>query len=626
MDNKKGHFHVVNLTHYEPPLISESAKEDWITYGENNDYFTWLIERYINSPTNNAVINNIVKLIYGKGLKASDSAKKPNDYAQMVTLFKKDCIKQLISDLKMLGQCAIQVIYSKDRESILEAYHIPIQLLRAEKCNEDGEIEAYYYSNDWSDVKKYPPKRIPAFGCSKEDTEIYYIKPYAPNLKYYSYVDYQGALPYCVLEEEIANYLINETQNSFSGTKILNFNNGVPSEEEREAISRDVTNKLTGAKGKRLIVAFNHDETTKTTIDDVSLNDAPSHYEYLSDESMRKVLLGHNVTSPLLFGVATSNGFGSNADELKNSFILFNNLVIKPYQNIIIDALENILAYNEVNLNLYFETLKPLEFTDHMGEVVDEEVGEVDLKSPCWDGYEQIGFKIKDGKKVPNCVPIKASKQEANKLDLQKYGHKADREWVLIDQFDVDLDKEDDIDLEIQMAQENANKEIESYKLSKNKKKSKLQKIRDILLDSTPSEVSELDWVVNGFYFITRYKYTELRPHSDSREFCEEMMSADLLYRKEDIDQMSRDGVNGQFAEKGKSSYDILRFKGGVNCYHMWKRQIFIGLDTGTPLDPESREAQQISIYKARKYGYNLKDPKGTAIAPIEMPNQARIN
>ena len=27
-------------------------------------------------------------------------------------------------------------------------------------------------------------------------------------------------------------------------------------------------------------------------------------------------------------------------------------------------------------------------------------------KSPCWDGYEQIGMKVKDGKEVPNCVPI----------------------------------------------------------------------------------------------------------------------------------------------------------------------------------------------------------------------------
>jgi hypothetical protein len=30
-----------------------------------------------------------------------------------------------------------------------------------------------------------------------------------------------------------------------------------------------------------------------------------------------------------------------------------------------------------------------------------------DLKKPCWKGYEQIGTKMKNGRKVPNCVPIK---------------------------------------------------------------------------------------------------------------------------------------------------------------------------------------------------------------------------
>ena len=28
-----------------------------------------------------------------------------------------------------------------------------------------------------------------------------------------------------------------------------------------------------------------------------------------------------------------------------------------------------------------------------------------ELKKPCWDGYEMIGFKMKNGRKVPNCVP-----------------------------------------------------------------------------------------------------------------------------------------------------------------------------------------------------------------------------
>ena len=36
-----------------------------------------------------------------------------------------------------------------------------------------------------------------------------------------------------------------------------------------------------------------------------------------------------------------------------------------------------------------------------------KELGEIDLKKPCQAGYEMIGMKIKDGRLVPNCVPIK---------------------------------------------------------------------------------------------------------------------------------------------------------------------------------------------------------------------------
>tara|TARA_R100001443_G_scaffold116667_2_gene137945 strand:- start:8221 stop:9408 length:1188 start_codon:yes stop_codon:yes gene_type:complete len=44
-----------------------------------------------------------------------------------------------------------------------------------------------------------------------------------------------------------------------------------------------------------------------------------------------------------------------------------------------------------------------------------EEIPTIDLKKPCWKGYEQKGFKTKYGKKVPNCVKIK------NATELESY-------------------------------------------------------------------------------------------------------------------------------------------------------------------------------------------------------------
>ena len=39
---------------------------------------------------------------------------------------------------------------------------------------------------------------------------------------------------------------------------------------------------------------------------------------------------------------------------------------------------------------------------------------------PCWDGYTQVGMKMKGGRKVPNCVPEEytgAEKVSSNKND-----------------------------------------------------------------------------------------------------------------------------------------------------------------------------------------------------------------
>ena len=92
MTNKENSVHVINLNSYEPPAIVESKKDEFVYFGEDNLYFDYLIERYIQSPTNHAVINNIVKLIYGKGLKASNAAQRPEQYAQMKMLFSNDVI------------------------------------------------------------------------------------------------------------------------------------------------------------------------------------------------------------------------------------------------------------------------------------------------------------------------------------------------------------------------------------------------------------------------------------------------------------------------------------------------------------------------------------------------------
>ena len=572
---------IVNLSAYTSPVIQENKKNDFIEYGSDNNYFQYLIDRYLYSATNNAIITGVTNMIYGKGIDALDSNKKPNEYAQMRSIIKGDMLKKVALERKMLGMAAMQVVMEKGKVKTLD--HFPMHTLRAEKCNDKGEIEAWYYYPDWT--KKKPseqPKRIPAFGFGNgNEVEIYVIKPYVSGFHYYTPIDYSGALPYSVLEEEIGDYLINDVQNGFSGTKVINFNNGIPSEEMRDQIKRDVLGKLTGSRGEKVIVAFNANAESKTTVEDIPLNDAPAHYEYLSKECFEKLIVGHRVTSPMLLGIRdTGGGLGNNADEIKTATLLFDNIVIKPYQLEIIEALDEVLAVNEISLKLYFRTIQPLEFVDASG--MNAETTE-----------EETGVKM-SAHTNPSVADLLIDKGEA-----------LGEEWVLIDESEVDLDAEEDLDAE-----------IESLNNPKKKELSLIQKLATAI-GARPNAKSSQDENVDGIRFITRYKYSGAE--SGEREFCNKMLRADKLYRKEDIENTNSNFVNAGQGHKGLP-YNLFLYKGGVNCKHRWLRQTYVSFDN-VKIDVTNPNATQISTNKAEKYGYRVRNPKEVAMTPYDMPN-----
>jgi hypothetical protein len=574
-------IHVLELSSYTTPVIQESKRDAWVEFGEDNNYFQFIIDRYVNSTTNSSVINNVSRLIYGRGLSALDASKKPNEYAQMMALFNADCIRKIVLDRKMFGQFAMQVHYSQDHKRILKAYHIPVNLLRAEKCNKDGEIEGYYYSDNWLDVKKYAPKRIPAFGYSNEQIEILYSKPYAVGMKYYALPDYQGGLPYAKLEEEIADYLINEVQKGFAGRVVINFNNGVPTEEQQQIITGKVKSQLTGPRGEKVIIGFNNNQESKTTVDTMPVNDAPDLYNSLSEECVKKIMLAHNVTSPLLFGLGSANGFSSNADELKNASILFDNMVIKPIQDQIIDAFDKILAFNSVSLKLFFKTLQPLEFVDLENAQNEEQVA------------EETGTELSK---------INTELEEIlNEVDANQLGEG----WVMVDEREA---SENDEELDSQLIKAELDLEPKTTLLS-----------RLINLVQTgnpqPDKKSAQDKKVGDLkYFKVRYKYTGNK--APDRDFCKAMMSKEnRLFRKEDIDAMSRRAVNPGFGEGGANTYDIFRFKGGPRCHHKFSRVTFM-LD----LNAIEKGYSEIGTRAAEIKGYKVTNPYEVSIYPNNLP------
>ena len=447
---------------------------------------------------------------------------------------------------------------------------------------------------------------------------------------------------------------------------LINFNNGTPNQQERQLIENKIAQKFSGTSNAgKFILAFNDNKESQAEITPVQLSDAHNQYQFLSEESQSKIQVAHRVVSPFLLGIKSSTGFSSNADEIKTASLLMDNTVIRPFQELLIDNFDRILAYNDISLNLYFTTLQPLEFTEvdtqiQDKETIEEETGvemekfslkkidgkqayetkeeaekvademgcggyhehdvegvtyfmpcisHEELKAPCWDGYEQRGMKTKNGKKVPNCVKLE-------EVTLESFGEDEDlSEWELIDERKVDYEAEDALDYQIDQLN--------------TKGKSLLSKLWEFVSTGTarPNAKSSQDEIVEGTQFKVRYQYAPLKDtikdgKNVTRDFCQKMVAAKKIYRKEDIEMMSKQAVNAGWGPRGADTYSIWFYKGGGACHHFWMRKTYMKKGKGS-IDINSPLAPKISVAEAKRKGFRPeKNNPLVGRKPINMPNE----
>ena len=306
------------------------------------------------------------------------------------------------------------------------------------------------------------------------------------------------------LKKRLQTFTLTILKISFAPASLINFNNGVPDEEAQTLIENKIVSKFQGTNSAgKLIIAFNDSKESQADITPVQISDAHNQYEFISSEAQSKIMMSHRIVSPMLLGIKDNTGFGNNAEELKNASILMQNIVINPFQELLIDAFDKILAFNGIALNLYFKTLQPLQFMD-LENVKDAETRE-----------EETGVKMAKQNEGFN------DEEMLDALD----GEEISDEWELVDSREYSEENED----------------IEDWAKSKIKEKlSIVQKLANVVT-SKPNGFSYLD---KSFYKV-RYEYSEKYSSNNSRDFCKKMMSRTskgVVYRLEDIDKASSAG------------------------------------------------------------------------------------
>ena len=378
---------IVNLSQQEIPVITEDTKtrHQWVPVGimDIDDYFPILTDAYTTSTTNAACIDGIADLIFGKGLFSNNPA-----FGEVLPkIVSQEDIKRISFDFKLYGNAAIDVVWNDDHTKIRKMYHTPVQNWRAKKITDTPFVDGYYYCHDWSDQRAQRLKvEVPAFGKSREKRELLWIKNYTPGKFYYSLPDWISALQFSFVEAELSNLHINNIENGFLPLVMVNLNNGVPAPEERQTIEAMIEQKFTGTRNAgRFMVSFNDDPAVKPTIDTITTENLHDKYQYAGEYSQDRILVAHRITSPLLFGIRTaSNGFSSQSEEMKTAFSILQTMTIGPFQNVLINALQDAFEIGGWgDTDLFFEQLTPLvilsttaEETGQSVEQVQEDVNE----------------------------------------------------------------------------------------------------------------------------------------------------------------------------------------------------------------------------------------------------------
>jgi hypothetical protein len=648
----ENNIQAINLSAYQPvEAVEKENRAGWIDYGFNNLFPQHLITLYYNSPIHNALTNSIAYMIEGQG----------------TGTILDNALQGIAFDLKLQGAFVAEVIWSMDFTRVVKINHLPFENCRLAYDKEEDDITGIWYSKDWANTrsKKGKPEFIPAFNPSQaqeQPRQVIYAHGMMAGSSYYAKPDYFGALNYVELSYQMGLYHVNNILNGLFPSFIINFLNGIPQKEEREAIRREWEERLSGASNAgKFLMTFNEDPSRAPQIQDFPLSDADKQYQFLSEETAKQIMVGHRVVSPLIHGIRDTTGFGSNKDEMIVGMEIFNTQVIRPYQRIIEDVFTPILGDVEIQMNSVFDdgvaidsnapidvidipstdvTETPTGITEKVSDVtyngaqiasaleIVAAVGlgtltqeqaivflvqflglDVDVaKSMFQTGGDAVAKLSAQKKKVVAKKKVAAAENKISAEDSalwlaylkEKAEYVNEEEWQLLSDEEVTNPE----------GEENYRTEFMSVRGYDN-----------------PDEASkELD---TGLYKV-RYYYSRNFTYKDgeivTRDFCQDMVALSkegALFRYEDIQDMSDAGVNGQFAPSGSSQYNLFIFKGGVYCRHAWFRKVFVRKrEKGRFLPNDGLNNDRVVTGGVA----NELFPKGQeAVRPNDMPNRASL-
>lgn len=353
------------------PRFVEKSNKDWVAYGANNLYPNFLIELANSSALHGAISISISDQIKGQGIRIKDGVEdsKLQAYIDACNLQGEslhEVVSKLSKDYTLFGGFAINNIWNKAKTG-MELYHTDFSTLRSGKLNQDGKVDTYYFSSDWSKVSfSTDGKNIKQFESFNPDGEtgsqVFYYKPYSPGNVYYPIPEYVGAISWANLDYLVSSFHTANLENGFFPSLFINMNNGIPDPERADEIYSDLMQQFKGeSKAGKIILNYSNGKETAPEVTVLNNNDNDTKFTDLANLILQQLLSGWRVTSPELVGIKTPGQLGN--QNIVEQQELFYNLVIKPKQDVIENKINYLLKVQGFQNEIEIIPSQPVSFS-----------------------------------------------------------------------------------------------------------------------------------------------------------------------------------------------------------------------------------------------------------------------
>lgn len=372
-------FHIHDFQAANVPQYQEVIKnKPWVFFGEDNLWPNHLLTIYQYSPITRACANATMYGVRGKNLLV-----KEGDEGRIAMANRSESVYdvfcKLVVDRILFGGYCLNIVKSNDG-GVAEFYHTDFSKIRAGKEDMFGNVGTYFYSVDWRGTQvnpqKWKPVELPSFNMTDSDdpSQLMYIKRYSPGMNYYPPCDWVAGVPTAQLDIEIRNFHLNNTQNSMMPSMSVSFTNGVPSEEERDILMRQLEAKYTSTNNSgKIFLFFSENPETAPIISPIPNNASDAWYSSMQPQIDQTILTVWGISSPMLLGIKTEGQLGGRT-EMLDAYNLFLQTRIIPIQEEILKTLEKVLFLRDkqpINLGVEQNQILP---TDTQS-VVDVEKG-----------------------------------------------------------------------------------------------------------------------------------------------------------------------------------------------------------------------------------------------------------